>query len=168
MKQLYMISLGGKVKGANIEVHDVQFVVASSIEEAIPLVKEHWYGDQLKLHMDSYVVVQGAEGYDLSLVQETQSMDQRLYFVYLGGYDPSSSQEIHDVRLVVSSSLQGAKSQAIKTLGFDYTQKHVDSVVDVAAKLLTPPNQSYDIKLSPSQETFTLEPDWFGYRRLDQ
>ncbi len=30
---LYMISLGGKVEGANIEVHDVQFIAANDIDK---------------------------------------------------------------------------------------------------------------------------------------
>lgn len=37
---LYMISLGGKVRGANIEVHDVQFAVEDHIDNIIDLVKE--------------------------------------------------------------------------------------------------------------------------------
>ena len=168
MNKLYMISLGGKVKGANIEVHDVQFVVAESIEAAIPLVKDHWYGNSVKLHMDSYMEIKGAEGYKVTLTDVAQAEDKRLFFAYLGGYNDHSTQEIHEVSLMVCGSEREAKSIAIKTKGFDHIQRHVDSVVDVAASLLMAHGTSTYLKLEPSTDVYKLVPDWFGYKRLDQ
>lgn len=168
MNKLYMISLGGKIAGANIEVHDVQFVIAPSIEAAMPLVKGHWYGNGLKLHMDSYVTINGADGYEISLSKDEVTNGQKLYFVYLGGYNKTATQEIHDVRLMVGGSSQEVKSLAIKTQGFDYIQRHVDSVVDVEKHLLTESGDTYYLKLTPAEEVYDLKPDWFGYRRLDQ
>ncbi len=168
MKKLYMISLGGKAQGANIEVHDVQFAVAENIDAAIPLVIDHWYGTELKLHMDSYMEIIGTDGYALTLSKEKQPEENRLFFAYLGGYNEATTQEVHDVRLMVSGSEKEAKSLALKSEGFDYTQRHVDSVVDVESKLLLASGYVYYLKLTPTKKTYGLKPDWFGYRPLDQ
>jgi len=168
MNKLYMISLGGKAQGVNIEVHDVQFVVAENIDAAIPFVKDHWYGLQLKLHMDSYMEIKGAAGYQVTLTDERQPEDNKLFFAYLGGYNEESTQEIHDVRLMVCPSQREAKGLAMKSAGFGYTQRHVDSAVDVEKTLLMNKEETCYLKLTPSKEVFNLTPDWFGYRRLDQ
>ena len=168
MKKLFMISLGGKAPGANIEVHDVQFAVGESIDAVIPLVKEQWYGIGLKLHMDSYKEIQGIPGYKIRISNEPAKDNHRLYFAYLGGYRATSTQEVHDVRLIVCESERQAKGIAIKLEGFDMVQTHVDSVVDVEDKLLSHKDKVYYIELVPSDEVYNLEPDWFGYRRLDQ
>ncbi len=168
MMKLYMISVGGKAAGANIEVHDVQFVVAENIDGAIPLIKDHWYGTELKLHMDSYMEIKGADGYALTLTDKKQSEENKLFFAYLGGYNEASTQEVHDVRLMVSGSEKEAKSLAMKSEGFDYTQRHIDSVVDVESKLLMTGGNHYYLKLTPTKKIYHLKPEWFGYRRLDQ
>lgn len=168
MKKLYMISLGGKAQGANIEVHDVQFVVAENIEAAILFVKGHWYGLKPKLHMDSYKEIKGVAGYQISLTDERQPEDNRLFFTYLGGYNEEATQEIHDVRLMVAGSVREAKRLAMKSAGFEYTQRHVDSVVDIEKSLLMNREETCYLKLTPSTEVFNLTPDWFGYRPLDQ
>lgn len=168
MKKLYMISLGGKAGGANIEVHDVQFVVAANIDAAIPLLVDHWYGSELKLHMDSYMEINGTDGYALTLTEEKQSEENRLFFAYLGGYKETSTQEVHDVRLMVCGSEREAKSLAMQAEGFDYSQRHVDSVIDVESKLLMTSGDQFYLKLTQTKKTYNLRPEWFGYRRLDQ
>ena len=167
MNKLYMISLGGKAPGANIEVHDVQFVVAASIEEAIPMVRDHWYGDAFKLHMDSYLEVTGAHGYALELVSEPVDAGKRLFFTYLGGYKEVDTQEVHGVRLWVTGSEGEAKKLANEADDFDYVQSHVDSVVDVEKVLLAKDGQRHWIKLIKTDKTYDLKPDWYGYKRLD-
>ena len=168
MKKLFMISLGGKAPGANIEVHDVQFVVGDSIDTVIPAIREQWYGIDLKLHMDSYMEIKGADGFAITLTEEVNKEDTRLFFAYLGGYKAVHTQEIHDVRLLVCGSEREAKGLAFKLEGFDFTQTHVDSVVDVEKKLLSDDGKTYYLELTPTESTYDLVPDWFGYRRLDQ
>lgn len=167
MKKLFMISLGGKVKNANIEVHDVQFAIGDSIEEVIPLIKANWYGIGLKLHMDSYKEIKGIKGWKIQVSEEVEKNDKKLYFAYLGGYQVESTQEVHDVRLLLADSTLGAKANAAKDGRFTYAQPHVDSVVDVEKKMLRPDGESYYLKLIPCDREDDLVPDWFGYRRLD-
>lgn len=168
MKKLFMISLGGKAPGANIEVHDVQFVVGDSIDAVLPVLREHWYGLDFKLHMDSYMEIKGADGYAISLREEAGNGDARLFFAFLGGYKAVQTQEIHDVRLLVCESVREAKRLAIKSDGFDTIQAHVDSVIDVEEKLLSDDGKTYYIELTQADGTYSLIPDWFGYRRIDQ
>ncbi|MBN2897757.1 MAG: DUF1543 domain-containing protein [Clostridia bacterium] len=83
---LYMIGLGGKVHGANIEVHDVQFVVSDYIDQTVERLKANWYGMAEKLHMDSYTELEGADGFKVKVTKEKFSDKRRLFFVHLGGY----------------------------------------------------------------------------------
>ncbi|MCP6553529.1 DUF1543 domain-containing protein, partial [Klebsiella pneumoniae] len=42
---LFMFYVGGNAGKSNIEVHDIQFVVARTPEEAWPALREAWFGD---------------------------------------------------------------------------------------------------------------------------
>ncbi|WP_197056420.1 MULTISPECIES: DUF1543 domain-containing protein [Xenorhabdus] len=66
--QLYMFYLGGNAGKSNIEVHDVQFVAVNKIEEAYPVLRDVWFGDKDKLHLDGYMPVTWADGYDCLLL----------------------------------------------------------------------------------------------------
>ena len=63
MVKLFMVYLGGMSLGANIEIHDVQFVAAQTIEDTYPLLRKHWYGTPKGLHLDSYKDLMGTDGY---------------------------------------------------------------------------------------------------------
>ena len=164
---LYMINLGGKAKGGNIEVHDVQFVAANHIDETIEVLKKNWYGLPLKLHMDSYKLINGAEGHSVKLTEEKPESSKQLYFVHLGGYLRTSTQEQHEIFLCVGASEQEVKERAVKLMTVSDTQNHVDSIVNVETCLLSADGKMYYIELEESHEDFTQDPDWFGYRRID-
>lgn len=165
---LYMINMGGKVEGGNIEVHDVQFAIASDIENAIPMVKEKWYGIPEKLHLDSYLKMIGVDGYRITLTTTANQLPEKLYFVHLGGYKKASTQELHKVEFIVAKSEDEAKSKVKNQLGQFEVQGHIDHIVSIETCLLTHDGILYYIKLDETGETFDLSPDWFGYRRLDQ
>lgn len=165
--KLYMVNLGGKVKGCNIEVHDVQFVAANHIDETIEVLKNHWYGLQYKLHFDSYKQIIGADGYGIELTEEKTDQGRQLYFVHLGGYRETSTQEFHDYFLFVGETEAEVKERAVNYMTLSDIQNHVDSIVCVDNCLLSADGKRYYIKLTESSENFDLKPDWFGYRRLD-
>lgn len=165
---LYMISLGGKVKGCNIEVHDVQFVVANHIDDTIELLKSNWYGREDKLHMDSYKVLVGADGFSIRLTKEKPNRSKQLFFVHLGGYKKSLTQEIHNITILVGESEQEVKERALKVTEVADIQNHVDSIIRVESYMLSTDGERYFIDLSESYEDFDQAPDWFGYRRLDK
>jgi len=41
---LYYIVLGGRAKKANIELHDVRWVVGSKIEDTYDTLRKDWFG----------------------------------------------------------------------------------------------------------------------------
>jgi hypothetical protein len=167
MKDLYMISLGGKVKGCNLEVHDVQFVATDHIDESVELLKRHWYGLADKLHMDSYKVITGADGYTVRLTQEKPENNKQLYFVHLGGYKKDSTQELHEVGLFVGEVVQEVKERVLNETIVADIENHVDNIVCVKDCMLSSDGETYYVELSESHETYDRSPDWFGYRRLD-
>ena len=51
---LYLVVLGGKAEKANIELHDVRWVVGSKIEDTYDTLRKDWFGSPKGLHIDSY------------------------------------------------------------------------------------------------------------------
>ncbi len=164
---LYMVSLGGKAKGCNIEVHDVQFVVADHIDNTVEALRNNWYGLPEKLHMDSHKLIKGAEGYSIRLCLEKPENKKHLFFVHLGGYKKVSTQEIHDVGLFIGEADQEVKERVNKENSVADIENHLDSLVEVEARLLSADGKTYYIDLVKSNEEYNMEPDWFGYRRID-
>lgn len=126
MNKLYMIGLGGSIKGANIEVHDIQLAVASSLEQCIEEVKGRWYGDDL--HLDSYTVVKDIDGYRVDFSDEGIL---GLYLVVYGGYKQGVIDEIHEYDFVIADSIHKAKKIGKSNIDKFPVMDHVDSVVDV-------------------------------------
>ena len=82
--QLFMVYLGGRVRGCHIEMHDVRFVVGESIDDTYSKLKAQWVGDKDKVHMDSYMAVNDIDGYHIAIADTPQNRPERLYFVNLG------------------------------------------------------------------------------------
>ena len=49
-----MVVLGGRAKKANIELHDVRWVIWSKIEDTFDTSINDWFGSSKGLHIDSY------------------------------------------------------------------------------------------------------------------
>ena len=174
MKQLFMVGLGGKAKNANIEVHDVQFVIGESIDDTLVTLKSNWYGLSKKLHMDSYKTIEGADGYRV-IIHDTKADDSlldkeeelSLFLVNVGGYDPKSFLEIHRIGLFAGVSANEARAKAKKVLFEEDVQAHIDNVVDVNDVLKLNYNGQYSLSLVTSEDIYDIVPEWFGYKRLD-
>jgi hypothetical protein len=65
--KLFSVNLGGKAKNANIEVHDIVFVIGNTIQECFPKIKEKWFGDPESVHIDSYAELTQIEEYSIEL-----------------------------------------------------------------------------------------------------
>ncbi len=164
---LYMVSLGGKVKGGNIEVHDVQFIAAEYIDDTVELLKNSWYGLAEKFHMDSYKVISGADGFQIRLTKEKPDSNKKLFFVHLGGYKANSTQELHEIGLFIGELESEVKVRALKESTVADLENHVDHIVNVESCMKSSDGETYYIELSESLQGFNRAPDWFGYRRLD-
>ena len=65
---LYLVVLGGRVKKANIELHDVRWVVGSKIEDTYATLRKDWFGSSKGLHIDSYKKIQYIDGHKINLI----------------------------------------------------------------------------------------------------
>ncbi len=145
--KLFVFYLGGRVAKANIELHDVFFAVGKQITDCYPLIKQHWFGDAQRLHIDSYAEITHADGHAVTLTT-TPAFDKKLFFVNIGGYVGNNFAEEHIFKFIVASSAENAKVRAKALLATqDIHMLHVDDVIDVAQHI-----GDYAIALSPSDD----------------
>ena len=65
---LYLVVLGGRAKKANIELHDVRWVVGSKIEDTYDTLRRDWFGSPKGLHIDSYKRIEYIDGHKINLI----------------------------------------------------------------------------------------------------
>ena len=123
-KFLFLVVVGGRSPKANIELHDVRWVIGSKIEDTFDQLRNDWFGADNGLHIDSYKKIDSIDGYKINLINKESREPQnkiskkgrisnkKLWFVNIGGYDPNSMQEKHEFGLVVASSSSEAKKKA--------------------------------------------------------
>ena len=185
-KYLYLVVLGGKAPNANVELHDVRWVIGSNIEETFESLRNNWFGSIEGLHIDSYKKIQSIDGYKINLKNKKSEKikknnlrsekKKKLWFVNLGGYHENSMQEIHEFGLVVAFNSFEAKKLAKSKWLLGYSKTHKDntsclkkvSFVDDCAVIKNIEN--WEIELIPGNDlnTETNSPDWFGFMRIDQ
>ena len=75
---LYLVVLGGRAKKANIELHDVRWVVGSKIEDTYDTLRKDWFGSPKGLHIDSYKKIRYIDGYKINLINfEKDKIDKQ-------------------------------------------------------------------------------------------
>ena len=183
---LYLVVVGGRIPQANIEVHDVRWVIGSKIEDTFDFLRKDWFGAIDGFHIDSYKKIYSVDGYKIkikksqikksamNLIKKVKNT-KKLWFINLGGYDPKSMQEKHEFGLVVASSASDAKKMAKSKWLNSFLKKHNDDInclqrfSDVDDCRLIKNVNDWEIELIP--ETIKYEqtnyPDWFGYLRID-
>ncbi len=185
---LFLIVLGGRAKKANIEMHDVRWVIGSRIEDTFDVLRRDWFGTIEGLHIDSYKKINYVDGYKINLKKikkdklknnklfNEKITEENLWFVNIGGYDPTSMQEKHEFGLVAASSSMEAKNKAKSKWLNGYKKKHYDDITslknlytyDDCALIKKIDNWEIELK----QENNFVEdincPDWYGYRRIDK
>jgi Domain of Unknown Function (DUF1543) len=113
MMKLFALYIGGEHPSANIELHDMRFVVAPSISETHDELRKQWWGTPDSLHVDCWAELDHADGYDVELKPEPFPGKEKLYYVNLGGYDESDFLEKHKNVFVVARNLADAKARAL-------------------------------------------------------
>lgn len=165
--QLYMFYLGGNAGKSNIEVHDIQFVAASDPKEAWPALREAWYGDKDKVHIDGYASINWADGYRITLVAEKPpATAHRLFFVNAGAYHPETLAELHAFDLFVATDAAQAKAKALATLLTGTLQQHKDNLKEVDDCLLLEKIGDLYIHLTPDDSGTHFKPEWQGYQPI--
>lgn len=160
---LYMFYVGGNAGKSNIEVHDVQFVVADKPQDAWPMLREAWFGDSDKIHIDGYSRLTWADGYSLSLSDEPSSSAMKLYFVNVGGYRADTLAELHEYGLFVAQDARQAKQKALATLLCGVDQQHKDNLKEVDDCVLLDKVGDTFIHLTPCAAGRPDKPEWQGY-----
>ncbi|WP_288236009.1 DUF1543 domain-containing protein [uncultured Prochlorococcus sp.] len=110
---LYLVVLGGR---DNIGLHYVRWVVGSRIEDTYDTLRNDWFGSPKGLHIDSYKKIKYLDGYKINIrnvenlkiknnkFSDKSNSNKKLWFVNIGGFDPSSLQEKHEFGLVIASN----------------------------------------------------------------
>ena len=183
---LFLVVLGGRASKANIELHDVRWVIGSKIEDTYDSLRRDWFGKSEGLHIDSFKKINYVDGYKINLKNiENKTLKnnknpneniikKNLWFVNIGGYDPSSMQEKHEFGLVVAKSSLEAKNKAKSKWLNGCKKKHKDDVTSLKKLILDDCELikkigNWQIELIPENNFVeeTNSPDWFGYMRID-
>ena len=180
--------LGGRVKKANIELHDVRWVVGAKIEDTYETLRKDWFGSLKGLHIDSYKKIKYLDGYKINLrnVENFQISNNKssyktktkknLWFVNVGGYDPSSMQEKHEFGLVIAKNKLEAKNIAKSKWLIGYKKKHKDDIASLETLIscndceLIKKIDNWEIELTPNKNFMEENnyPDWYGYQKIDE
>jgi len=184
---LYLVVLGGSAEKANIELHDVRWVVGSNIEDTYDALREDWFGSPKGLHIDSYKKIKYIDGYKINLIDlekdkiykkqlvKKNKAKKYLWFVNIGGYDPTSMQEKHEFGLVTASTKLEAKNIAKSKWLIGCEKKHKDDIASLEMLFdcddceLIKKIGKWEIELT-KDNNFIEEnnyPDWYGYKKID-
>ncbi|WP_404711996.1 DUF1543 domain-containing protein [Sphingomonas sp. MMS24-J13] len=127
--KLFAIYIGGEHRGAHIEVHDVRFAVAASIQDTYDQLRAEWWGTPGTLHVDCWAEIAHVDGYDVTLRPEPSTALEKLYFVNLGGYDAIEFAEQHKNMFVVAGSIGEAKALALGSIA-GWNDAHRDDLYE--------------------------------------
>lgn len=152
--------IGGSHEKSFIELHDIRFVIAETIGDTYPKLRETWWGIPSSLHLDAWGCLDYADGYEIQ-IKSTPSLDStnKLYFINLGGYDSEQFTELHKNIFVVAETPSKAKVKALKQIlhwqSFhrDY-QFDIDDIISVDSALS---DQNFYIHLIPTEESRPFE-----------
>ena len=163
---LFIFYVGGNAGKSNIEVHDIQFVAAEQPEEAWPTLREAWFGDADKIHVDGFARVTWADGYRVSLSDKPATGSEKLFFVNAGAYHPSTLAELHAFDLFVAKDVKEAKAKGLANLLPGADHQHKDNLKDVDDCLLLEKVGDLYIHLTPDAQGEPFRPEWQGYQPI--
>nr|WP_321242610.1 DUF1543 domain-containing protein [uncultured Tolumonas sp.] len=164
---LFVFAIGGNAGKSNIEVHDIQFVIAEKPEEAWPTLREHWFGDQDKIHLDGYGRLRWVNGYRVSVSKTPPASElPKLFFVNVGAYCKTELMELHAFDFFVANNATDAKKQALESLLSGEQQQHKDNLKDVDDCKLLSEIGDYYLHLEPHAEGTPFIPEWQGYQPI--
>lgn len=130
--KLFAVIIGGEVEGCHVELHDTRFVVGERIEDCYAALRSQWWGTPESLHLDAWGPLEWADGYRLQLVPNDGADEglQKLWFLNLGGYDPSRFEELHHNVFMVAPDWRSAKTRALAEVK-GWISPHKDNALDV-------------------------------------
>ena len=139
------------------------------------------------MHVDSYKKIKYLDGYKINLrnvenlkinnnkFSNKSNTKKNLWFVNIGGYDPTSMQEKHEFGLVTAKTKLEAKNIATSKWLIGCKKKHKDDIASLETLIscddceLIKKIGNGEIELTPDNN-FIQEnkyPDWYGYQKID-
>lgn len=154
--KLFVIYIGGSHEKSLIELHDIRFVVANTIEETYEELRKSWWGVPESLHLDAWGTLQFIDGYEIQLNKlPPKEAEQKLFFVNLGGYNKNEFTELHKNVFIVSENFNEAKIQVLALTEKHWEQRHrdyyyydVDNIINIGHHLS---DKQLHIHLIPSK-----------------
>lgn len=73
---------------------------------------DKWFGDPLRLHIDSWLELKVIDGYGVSVKPHPSTQGKSLYFINLGAYLPGQFTEVHANAFVVAEDEVEVKKRA--------------------------------------------------------
>lgn len=130
--RLFVVMIGGTHAKARIELHDVAFAVGDTLESTYPQLRTQWFGEPRGLHVDSWMEVDGVEGWQVRFSDApAPAGSPRLFFINLGGYEEGVFGEAHKYLLVVAGDAGEAKAKGKAQADARWRLPHKDALYDV-------------------------------------
>jgi len=130
--KLHMVLLGCTPPGRLTEQHDIFFGIGASVPDLVKDMYVFW-PDGGRLHVDSWREVTQVGDYTINIVPKTKisTVEEKLFFLNLGGYRPGEFEEYHYKILVVAKTMSEAVKEAKKTtfykhFSFKGASSHID------------------------------------------
>ncbi|MGZ3874321.1 MAG: DUF1543 domain-containing protein [Mucilaginibacter sp.] len=181
--KLFMVLLGSKPAGRNVEQHDYFFGIASSLGELVPAMKAFWPEAGTGLHVDGWREIGQVDGYDIRVTLKAEGTNpaaKKLFFINLGGYQTGKLQEQHYTMLTVhedripalkhatktsfykSDSIKGAPAHIDEKYGVD-----VDDIYRIEDILSPQYKEKYLISITPADQVIE-DQIHLGYFKLNK
>lgn len=157
-KKLFAVYLGGRAPRCNTELHDVVFVVGSSLEDTYGQLMDKWFGDPLRVHLDSWIELRVVDGHRITLGSKAAGQPKKLFFINLGAYLPGQFTELHANAFAVASNEQEVKQRAKSQLLRGTQSLHTDDLFDVDDCLEIAEVDGYHLALELTAEAQPFEP----------
>jgi hypothetical protein len=166
--KLFMVLIGSKGPGRNVEQHDYFFGIARSVKALIPEMKAFWPEAARSMHLDGWREVNKVDGYKIKVIPKHENIEpsiEKLFFINLGGYQYNTLQEQHYVVLTVqedralafkaakatvffkTNTIKGANSHIDEKYGID-----VDDIYKIEDILSPEFKGKYHIQITPDSE----------------
>jgi len=174
--------LGCTPEGRYTEQHDIFFGIGNSLKELIPQMDAFWPEAKGKFHIDAWREVTAVGNFTISIgTKNTTAVNEKLFFINLGGYKENEFEEYHYKTLAVAESLGLAAKVAkdttfYKHFSFEGAVSHiddkygidVDDIYNVNDILPTVFKEKYSIQITPSEVPLKEDPLHIGYLKIDK
>lgn len=158
-QNLFAFYLGGSHPQSNIELHNLQFAIGSTIEDCFDNLKKDWFGDLKGLHLDGYILLDFVNGYQVEVSENSQqlvSSEFGLFCVHLGAKVEGIFEEQHKTEFVVAKTASQALVKVLKSVvNPNWEDIHRDKLFDVETVIDL--SEKYNLKITKAEDEKTYK-----------